>query len=287
MPFLLLKKLKYRLRNYFGFSQKETNGFIVLLVVMVVFLIAPLLLKNIWFRNDDINYTIEPIKNSLSTTKSSYTNNTTSTLFSFDPNSASQEQLQKLGIETFLAKRIVNYRNKGGHFRIKKDILKIYDFPESLYNKLQSYISLPDSLPTHPYSNIPAFDINTCDTTALIKLKGIGNILAARIINYRTRLGGFVEASQVKEVYGIDPVLAKEIKHYLIVKHGFIPIKINLNSSNVDQLSAHPYLTKKEAEVIVNYRNEHGLYTNVEDLSNVKIFTTKQLQKLRPYLKVE
>ena len=255
---------------------------------MAAFLTAPFVLRYVWFDDNEISYTIEPIKNTLSTTtKSSHTNNTTSPLFSFDPNSASQEQLQNLGIQKFLAKRIVNYRNKGGHFRIKKDILKIYDFPENLYNRLNPYILLPDSLSLHPYSNIPAFDINTCDTTALIKLKGIGSILAARIINYRTRLGGFVEASQVKEVYGMDPTVAKEIERHLVIKSDFIPRKLNLNSSNVEELSAHPYLTKKEAEVLVYYRNEHGFYKTVDELSNVKIFTTEQLQKLLPYLKVK
>jgi len=254
---------------------------------MAVFLIAPLVLKNIWLGDDEINYTISETVNEKqpATTRPKY-EKTDASLIPFNPNTASEEELKKLGIEDFIAKRIINYRSKGGRFRIKKDLLKIYDFPESRYAVLKSYILLPDSLQTHYYSLIDPFDINTCDTTALIKLKGIGSVLAGRIISYRTKLGGFVKAAQVKEVYGVDPLVGSEIEQYLFVKPGFKPKKINLNLSTADELSAHPYLTKKEANVIVNYRNEHGSFTSVSELSAVKIFTTEQLRKLTPYLEV-
>lgn len=255
---------------------------------MAVFLTAPFVLKPIWLKDDKINYTITelPTNNTSSTTKSKPA---VAALFSFDPNKASEEDLQRLGIEEFLAKRIINYRNKGGYFRTKKDLLKIYDFPENLYTSLQPYILLPDSLPHHSYINskITPFDLNDCDTTALIKLQGIGSVLAAQIVNYRSRLGGFVKTTQVQEVYGIAPEVAKTIEPYLFIKSGFKPKKINLNLSTADELSAHPYLTKKGANVIVNYRNEHGPYKSVRDLNAVKIFTTEQINKLLPYFEVK
>ena len=236
-----------------------------------------------WFDDDDINYTItepEGVTSSTSKIKSSYK----VSLFAFDPNRASQEDLQRLGIEEFLAKRIVNYRSKGGHFSTKKDLLKIYDFPKGLYDTLYSYILLPDSLHSHSYSKIIPFDINTCDTSKLIALKGIGSTLASRIVDYRTILGGFVTTAQVLEVYGIEPETGKQILPYLFIKKNFEPKKIAINQSTVEELSAHPYLNKKEAHVLVNYRNEHDAYQSIGDLSKVRIFTDEQLKKLTPYL---
>src|SRR5690606_11871835 len=36
----MIKRVKYLIRNYFGFSRSETNGFFVLLIIMLVFLVG-------------------------------------------------------------------------------------------------------------------------------------------------------------------------------------------------------------------------------------------------------
>jgi DNA uptake protein ComE-like DNA-binding protein len=67
-------------------------------------------------------------------------------LSAFDPNLLNTEQWQALGLQKSLAQRIVNYCQKGGKFRTKKDLLKIYGFPAEEYARLSSYILLPDTL---------------------------------------------------------------------------------------------------------------------------------------------
>ena len=47
--------------------------------------------------------------------------------------------------------------------------------------------------------DIQSVDINTADTTAFISLPGIGSKLAARIVNFRDKLGGFYSIDQVGE----------------------------------------------------------------------------------------
>jgi DNA uptake protein ComE-like DNA-binding protein len=43
-------------------------------------------------------------------------------------------------------------------------------------------------------------DINSADTSAFIALPGIGSKLAARIVNFRDKLGGFYSIEQVKNI---------------------------------------------------------------------------------------
>lgn len=62
--------------------------------------------------------------------------------FYFDPNHLSADSLELLGMPGWLAQRIINYRQKGGQFRKKEDLLKIYHFPDSLYQQLASYIRI-------------------------------------------------------------------------------------------------------------------------------------------------
>ena len=230
-------------------------------------------------------------------------------LFIFDPNQASIDHLTELGIPAFLAKRIDKYRSKGGQFRKKEDLLHIYDFPADLYKNLEPYIKLPqtgsktfssataDKYAPSTYNEpkaytkstayakpvIVPFDINTTDTTQLIKLKGIGTKLSLRILKFRDALGGFHSASQFSEIFGLDSLALSELNHYAKVNS---PVKkINVNTATVEELSAHSYLrNKKLAAVIVNYRNQHGNYGSVEDLKKVKVLDEATIGKILPYL---
>jgi competence ComEA-like helix-hairpin-helix protein len=47
-------------------------------------------------------------------------------------------------------------------------------------------------------------ELNSADSARLTELKGIGASFARRIVNYRNRLGCFINKEQLKEVYGMD-----------------------------------------------------------------------------------
>lgn len=219
-------------------------------------------------------------------------------LAAFDPNNASERELMQVGIPAFIARRIEKFRSKGGRFRLKEDLKRIYDFPPELYVRLEKYIVIPEQRPgfeqsnlVKPYSgarqevksSIQAFDINQCDTTALIRLKGIGSKLAQRILKFRDGLGGFHSADQFHEVYGLDSLALSELKRYARVLSGVK--KININAATTEELGLHPYLrNRKQMQVLVNYRVQHGLFHSVEELRNVKVLDEATIQKIGPYL---
>ena len=162
-------------------------------------------------------------------------------LLPFDPNIADAEILQKVGVPLFLTQRIINYRVKGGVFRIKSDLQKIYDFPDSLYRTLVPFIQLPDKevVVKKPLTEeteekieinkglimkaLVTVDLNAADTSGYKLLRGIGSIYAARIIKYRTMLGGFVEINQLQEVYGLSDSLLNSFIDQLVIKESFSP----------------------------------------------------------------
>jgi len=221
-------------------------------------------------------------------------------LFYFDPNTASAEQFQELGMPKFIAERIVKYRSKGGQFRQKEDLQKIYGLQPALYERLEPYISIAVIQPTTtrlptidnspapprptimPAPRIVAFDINTADTTQLIRLKGIGSKLATRIIKFRDILGGFNSEAQFSEVFGLDSLALIELNRYAQIR---TPAKkISINTASPEELDRHPYLSRRQAEIIVRYREQHGAYSSVQDLLKIKILDEKLVNKLAPYL---
>ncbi len=309
-----------RLRDYFGFSRQEVRGFLVLVGLMLVLWFSPLIYDR-FYVSDNADFTISDrqtadslaaVLESVQPEKRNFEkyekyNQATQNpekpfvLTEFDPNSADSEQLQSLGVPRFIAERIVKYRSKGGKFRKKEDLKRIYDFPPKLYDKLEPYISLntdnqsvkvdnrfpekptfTENKPVYVKPAIVVFDINSADTTQLIKLKGIGSKLAARIVKFRDGLGGFISTNQYNEVFGLDSLALAELNKFSVVRSE--PQKINVNTATAEILDRHVYISAKQAQIIVRYREQHGSYNSPTDLLKIKIFDEKYIDKIKPYL---
>ncbi len=219
-------------------------------------------------------------------------------LFHFDPNNAPAKDLLMLGFTQNLATRITRYREKGGKFKTKSDLLKIYGVDSTFYQRLYPFISLPEreavsAKKTRKYErkvltgkkSPEKFDLNSADTSQLKKIYGIGDKLSMRILKYRDVLGGFIDMDQIREVYGLDSLVINRLIENSTIQNEFQPKKININTASEKQLSTHPYLSKV-AKAIVSYRFQHGDFKAVEDIRNVSSLNEKSVQRIIPYLKV-
>ncbi len=56
--------------------------------------------------------------------------------------------------------------------------------------------------------------------------------------------------------------------------------QVNINLASAEQLKKIKGIGASKAEAIVNYRTEHGPFKSVEDLSNVKGFSTKVVDSI-------
>ncbi len=208
--------------------------------------------------------------------------------FAFDPNDATAEEWEQLGATPHLARRIVNYRAKGGQFRRADDLARIYDFPDTLLAALRPYIILPAPeapLPTAPTRTVLApFDLNAADTLALRRIRGIGPALARRVVAYRTALGGFRAPDQVREVWGLPDSVVTQLLTLGFVAEDFGPQRLSLNHSDEATLADHPYLSLRQARALVAYRAQHGPFRQVEDLRQLHVLSPEDVARLLPYV---
>ena len=221
----------------------------------------------------------------------------TVTFFAFDPNQVSVEELVSMGFAKGLATRLINYRNKGGKFLVKTDLLKLYGMDSTFYLSVEPFILLPAKvdvpkreLPTKPEftkKEVVRFDLNHADTTVLKTIYGIGSKLSLRIISFRQSLGGFISVQQLYEVYGLDSIVVDRLAKVSFIREDYLPRTLNLNTANEEELEAHPYISKRMARAIVTYRFQHGKFGSVEDLLKIQQLEENQLNKTKPYLTVE
>jgi competence protein ComEA len=235
--------------------------------------------------------------------KSNYyeTNISSGELFYFDPNTISSSDWKTLGVRDKTIQTILNFLSKGGHFYKPEDLQKIYGLHKDEYERLEPYVNIettasslnqqfvsskPDDeiRPLRNYApRYTSLDINTADTSAFISLPGIGSKLALRIVTFRDKLGGFYSIDQIAETYGLADSTFQKIKQYLKLENASVK-KININTASVDEMKAHPYIKYSIASPIVSYRNEHGLFSKVEDIKKIMAVTDEIYQKIAPYL---
>jgi competence ComEA-like helix-hairpin-helix protein len=227
---------------------------------------------------------------------------------------ACQSDFQRLGLESWQARSIIKYRNKGGIFRTPRDFARVYGLTKKQFEKLLPFIrigkdyqpaanfyprerynygyqetairtreerkkdttqySYPRKLKEGQYINI-----NSADTTELQKIPGIGSYYARSIIRYRERLGGFVSMSQIQEVEGVPETAL----HYMNIDAKHIR-KMNVNQLSLTELRKHPYLNFYQAKEIVNYRRTHGPLKSAEELRLLKDFPPAEIERIKPYL---
>jgi len=217
-------------------------------------------------------------------------------LFAFDPNQLDAAGWKRLGLRDKTIGIILNYRAKGGRFKTAADLQKIYGLHPDEFARLKPFINIETTGLSTPASfsetapvnkttktRYSSIAINSADTTALIALPGIGSKLAARIINFREKLGGFYSVDQVGETFGLPDSVFQKIKGWLVAEPGSIR-KININTATVDELKAHPYIRWAIAKAIVAYRDQHGRFERIEDVKKVMVITDEAFKKLFPYL---
>lgn len=244
---------------------------------------------------DDPSNPEEESNISLQYQRSSYEVYKPGALFTFDPNTASDEEWRRMGLTARTVKTINNYRSKGGKFYKPEDLERIWGLPEGFYERVKNYIAIT-SVAKKEYRNeypkpayekrehkIAVVNINDGDTTAFEALPGIGARLAYRITSFRDKLGGFYSIEQVKETYGLPDSTFQKIKPYLNAGNASVR-KINLNAATKEELKIHPYIRWQLANVIVEYRNQHGAYKNLAELKNIATIDEATFEKIIPYL---
>jgi competence protein ComEA len=292
----------------FGFSQTETNAFIVLLPLMLLIIISEPVYQTYFLSNKPGNFRDREILDSLiaswnwddTLTRDFRLNEIrvaqAISRFPFDPNTASEETLLSVGIPKRVTAGIIKYRSKGGKFRIRKDFRKVYGLDSSLYTSLESYIQLPvnyvrDStrfVARKPdVKTVEFFDLNLVDTIGLATIYGIGPATARRIVKYRSALGGFLHHDQLFEVWGIDSAAVRRLTEKSVIAADFTPNRLAINHGSEQELGRHPYIRTKLARAIVNYRFQHGNFATAEDLKKIAFIDEKAFLRIKPYITLE
>jgi len=169
-----------------------------------------------------------------------------------------------------------------------------------------------------------AVNLNTAGEGELIRLPGIGPVLAKRIVAYRTQSGTFRTVDELTKVKGIGARRLAQLRSLVTLGPGAKSVPagltgktqkkvpgevqqrgaakvatggaaarqearqepVDLNTAPVDALCALPGVGPKTAAAIIDDRQQRGPFTSVDDLARVKGIGPKKLERIRPFAAV-
>ncbi len=285
---------------FINFTRSEKSGILLLLTIIFVLYVLPDYLT----KPQDYSEEIEKFEQGIarlakdSNTSShkhlsfDLTHEKSFKLKPFNPNTVKIDELKEYGLPGRFIKTFEKFRNAGAKFYKKEDLKRVYGLSHENYLKLVPYLVLdqPDNISIKiakennslKYPIYP-LELNSCDSNDLIAIKGIGPFYCSKIIRYKKALGGFMNLEQLYEIRGLRRENIDSIIQYLKIDPKKV-VTISINSANVELLSAHPYLSSKDAHAIINYRRQHGLFKNAEDLKNIISLSEGTFTKIIPYL---
>ena len=279
------------LRKWFSFSKGERVAIISLLATILVLILACLFhpsrksLSEASLHNLDSLLSLHQTAIEAQQQAENPQEMTELHPFPFNPNTITEDEWRQIGLTDRQVRNIMNYKAKGGKFYSKNDLGKLYTISEEDFVQLEPFIVLPEV--SRGGSNksisrkqeeqvgekpkpiekrtISVVDLNTVDSTALVELPQIGGYMAMRILEFRDKLGGFVDMEQLRDVKGMDDARFATIQPYIKIGETETR-KIDVNRADFKTLVHHPYLSYEQVKRIFNQREKRGMIKNWEQL---------------------
>jgi competence protein ComEA len=229
-------------KDYFSFTKKERVAVFILLTIIVVFVILPfyyspsfkepvvdeeLQAKFDALKNGGANNQNEQTDSLLSVPANTANNlqNSETHFFYFDPNTIDAAGWKRLGVRDKTIQTILNYRNKGGHFKSADDLRKIYGLRKEEADALAPFVRIETAKPvaennvvqekTEKEIEVKKIDINKATVDDWKSLPGIGDVLSNRIVKFRNAIHGFKSVDDISKTYGLPDSTFRLILPYL------------------------------------------------------------------------
>lgn len=215
-------------------------------------------------------------------------------IYPFNPNFITDYKGYRLGMTTIEIDRLLAFRKQNKFVNSPQEFQEVTKISDDLLQKIAPYFKFPDWVKNKKAQEHNGFfkqkenaivvNINTASKEDLIKINGIGEVLANRILDQRENLGAFVAQEQFDEIWGLSPEVLRSIKKYFRIEVPQNLKKIDINNASLKELSQFYYFKNGLARAIIIYRSMNGDIKTPADLKQIKGFPADKEFIIKQYL---
>lgn len=271
------------------FSDREKRGVLyILLLILVAILCVDMAKRRSTERRGEV------AAGGFSESASDSSETTSSTLFEFDPNSVTLDELCRLGLSKKVAVSILRWRSTGKVFRIKEDLYECYNLTDSIYYALEPYIKIAEEYQytkaerehvsyenrsfgeraTPKYMSLTKFLIDTVSAEYLNATGVMSYRQAEVVVNWHKR-GRMYEMNDLRKCYVVSESAADALEPFVI----FPPrekmvideadLLVDINKADTAELVSVYGIGEKSAAAIIEYRQKLGGFYSISQISEV------------------
>jgi DNA uptake protein ComE-like DNA-binding protein len=289
------------LKTNFLIGNRQQKGVIILVFIIFVIQIIILFGDNLFSNTKSSNTDESWLSHQKTLDSLNKIDGYFSQLQPFNPNFISDYKGFKLGMNTNEIDRLHAFRQSNKFINSVKEFQLITKVSDSLLAVISPYFKFPDwvnqrrdyqnfdknyipkSERTYTPKAIVVQDFNQASGDDLVKIYGIGDATATRILEFREKLGALVSMSQLDDIWGLSPEVKTELlKRYEIKSFNGAKL-IKINQLSAKELSKFHYFNFAFAKQIIVYRSMHGNIKK-EDLTKINGCPLDKLSIIELYL---
>lgn len=284
-------------KSHFKFTKQERSGIFFLLLILILVQVGYYVYRNATIGESKVMVLDTETQAEISRLKQNVLEKDTVRIYPFNPNFITDYKGYSLGLSLQEIDRLHAFRANNTYVNSAAEFQQVTMVSDSLLAVLAPYFKFPDwvsrktSVKPRKQNRsdkvkavVKVADLNTATAEDLRIINGIGETLAARIIKFRDRLGGFLIDDQLSDVYGLKPeVVKRTLLHFSVLKIPEIE-KIDINTASVDELAQLVYIQKSVAYDIVAYRERNGGINSFDELLEIERFPADRINRIALYL---
>ena len=288
-----------KLKSHFWYTQHQQNGILFLLGMISV---VQLIYHFVDFGKEDKKIEIDQsemmaFQKQIDSMKRIKLEDEKPKLYPFNPNYITDHKGYQLGMSVQEIDRLLEYRKKGLFVNSDKEFQQVTKVSDSLLNIISFYFKFPDwishqkkerveksHINLQKENTISTTDINLATEDDFKTVKGIGEVLSKRIVNYRAKLQGFSFSDQIFEVWGLETSLAEKVLEVFSIQSTPKIKTININTATFKEVLALPYINYDLCKKIFEYKDEVAELQSISELKKIKGFPLEKYDRIVLYL---
>ena len=294
--------MKY-LKSHFWYTKSQRNGILFLLLLIIGLQTLYIFID---FSSDETtgvsDQTLVAFEQQVDSLKSIELERRKPKTYPFNPNYITDYKGSQLGLSLKEIDRLHAFRNTKKFVNSAKEFQQVTQVSDALLHKIAPYFKFPDWVTKQRSKElsflrkqeslnneyiITTSDINQAISQDFQSVAGVGETLSERILKYRKRLQGFSFASQLYEVWKLNPKIAAQILLKFKISSRPNIKKINVNTASFKEVLSNPYVDYELCKKIFAYRDEVAELQSIEELKNIAKFPLDKYERIILYLEAK